>query len=169
VSEVPGTERTIERDGDGYHLHQRQALAAPIGEVFDFFADPENLEAITPHRLRFDVQSWTGDEVGAGTRILYDLRLHGIPLEWVSEIRAWDPPRSFADVQLEGPYKRWEHAHVFVDRGDATVAIDRVSYELPLGGLGRLGHPVVRRDLAGIFGHRARELAERFGPAELDG
>ena len=43
---------------------------------------------------------------------------------------------------------------------------DRVEYELPLGVLGRLAHRLfVRRQLEGIFRHRARVIAELFPAA----
>jgi ligand-binding SRPBCC domain-containing protein len=43
---------------------------------------------------------------------------------------------------------------------------DRVEYELPLGLLGRLAHRLlVRRQLEGIFRHRARVIAGLFPPA----
>jgi ligand-binding SRPBCC domain-containing protein len=155
-------EREIRREGDGYVLRQEQVLEAPREEVFPFFADPGNLEAITPDRLRFRITE-APERMAPGARIRYRLRLHGVPVSWTSRIAAWDPPTSFADVQGAGPYRRWEHVHAFVPEGDGTRVVDRVRYALPMGPLGRLAHPVVRRDLHAIFEHRADVLAERFG------
>jgi ligand-binding SRPBCC domain-containing protein len=65
---------------------------------------------------------------------------------------------------VQGPYRRWEHVHLFVDRGDRTLAIDRVRYDLPAGPAGGLAHRLfVADDLRSIFTYRARRLAERFG------
>ncbi|PSG96258.1 CDP-paratose 2-epimerase [Thermoplasmatales archaeon SW_10_69_26] len=149
--------------GEGYLLEQRQLLDEPRENVFDFFADARNLEAITPDRLRFEVRD-AEEPIAEGSRIRYRLRLRGIPLRWVSRIAAWDPPRAFADVQMQGPYRRWEHVHLFVDRGDRTLAVDRVRYNLPIGPAGSLAHRLfVADDLRSIFAYRARRLAERFG------
>jgi ligand-binding SRPBCC domain-containing protein len=161
------TELDISTADDGYELRQRQRLAAPIDEVFDFFADPENLEALTPDRLRFTVERVRG-EMGEGAEIDYTLRLHGIPIDWTSRILNWDPPRSFADVQIQGPYRKWEHVHLFVPDGDTTLAVDRVGYDVPGGPLAPLANGLfVRRDLRAIFGYRAQRLAERFGEVEV--
>jgi ligand-binding SRPBCC domain-containing protein len=65
---------------------------------------------------------------------------------------------------MQGPYRRWEHVHLFVDRGDRTLAIDRVRYNLPIGPAGSLAHHLfVADDLRSVFTYRARRLAERFG------
>jgi ligand-binding SRPBCC domain-containing protein len=160
-----GRERSIEPEGSGYVLRQRQVLDAPIDELFAFFAEPANLEAITPDRLGFAIRE-AEKPIEAGTRLTYRLRLRGVPLRWVTRIAAWDPPRCFVDVQEKGPYRRWEHTHLLVDHGEVTVALDRVRYELPAGPLGWLAHEgFVEEDLHAIFAYRAERLAERFGEA----
>ena len=99
-------------------------------------------------------------EMGPGTLIAYRLRLHGIPVRWLTEIRAWEPGVRFRDVQVKGPYSLWDHSHSFApDGAGGTVMADRVAYSLPLGPLGALAHRgFVRRDLERIFDHRADEV-----------
>ena len=40
--------------------------------------------------------------------------LLGWPIRWRVMIREFDPPYRFVDVQLWGPFARWEHRHRFV-------------------------------------------------------
>ncbi|MDX1611134.1 MAG: SRPBCC family protein, partial [Candidatus Thermoplasmatota archaeon] len=88
----------------------------------------------------------------------------GIPMTWQSRITSWAPPHHFRDIQERGPYAMWDHLHLFVDKGQETVCVDRVHYALPGGVIGRLAHGLlVARDLRSIFAHRARVLSERFG------
>ena len=63
-------------------------IPRPLDEVFAFFADPHNLERITPPLLRFEVVSVSTAAVEEGTVIDYRLRLHGIPLKWRPLVRA---------------------------------------------------------------------------------
>lgn len=103
--------------------------------------------------------------MGQGTLIAYRLRLHGLPVSWLTEIRDWEPGSRFRDVQLKGPYSLWDHTHTFTDDGEGgTVMGDRVVYRIPLGPLGRLAHRLfVARDLKRIFDFRADEIRRRLG------
>ena len=37
-------------------------------------------------------------------------------MRWRVMVREFDPPYRFVDVQLWGPFARWEHRHRFVAR-----------------------------------------------------
>jgi ligand-binding SRPBCC domain-containing protein len=143
-----------------YYFESEQHLARPLVEVFAFFADPLNLETITPPWLRFAIIPPGPVELGRGALIDYRLRLRGFPLRWQSEITAWQPPRRFVDEQRRGPYRLWIHEHTFESRGNGTLARDRVEYAL-YGGL--LVRKWVRCDLERIFEFRRRKLAGLFG------
>ena len=97
--------------------------------------------------------------------IEYRLRLHGIPIRWLTEIRDWEPGVRFRDVQVRGPYALWDHTHTFEpDGAGGTTMVDRVEYAIPLGRAGELAHRAfVRRDIERIFDHRSEEIARRFG------
>ena len=77
-------------------------LPKPLKEVFPFFTDARNLELLTPPWLRFEVLEQTPNQMTAGTRIDYRLRLRGIPIRWQSRITVWDPPERFVDEQIPG-------------------------------------------------------------------
>jgi ligand-binding SRPBCC domain-containing protein len=102
--------------------------------------------------------------MAAGTLLEYRLRLHGVPLRWLTRIEVWEPPVRFVDVQVRGPYRLWHHTHSFEPAGDGTLMGDRVRYALPLGPLGELAHAVlVRRDLERIFAFRHAAVRARLG------
>jgi ligand-binding SRPBCC domain-containing protein len=144
-------------------FHTEQLLAADIEEVFGFFADARNLEALTPGWLHFRILTPDPIVMRVGTRIDYRLRLHGLPLAWQSEITAWDPPHRFVDEQRRGPYRRWVHEHVFEAAGRLTRVRDRVVYAVAGGRL--VARLLVAPDLRRIFAYRAARLEERFGSA----
>ena len=144
-------------------LRREQWIPSPIEEVFAFFADAHNLEEITPPWLGFRIVVMESGSISKGTEIRYRLRLHGIPIRWRTEIRRWDAPYGFVDVQRSGPYKIWHHTHRFEAHDDRTKMIDVVRYTLPCGVLGRMVHALkVRSDLWRIFDYRRQRICELF-------
>lgn len=148
----------------GYHtLRREQLLPGTPDDVFGFFADAGNLEAITPPWLRFRIVTPRPIPMGRGTLIEYRLRLHGLPISWLTRIEVWEPGRRFVDQQLHGPYALWHHTHEFQATADGTLMRDTVRYALPFGALGGVAHALfVRRDLERIFDFRRTAIARRF-------
>jgi ligand-binding SRPBCC domain-containing protein len=147
-----------------HRLERRTLVPRGVEEVWEFFSRARNLEELTPRFLRFELLTPEPIEMRTGTLINYRLRLHGLPIRWVTQIEAWEEGRSFVDRQLTGPYALWHHRHDFEPRGGATVVRDVVHYGLPLGPLGELARELfVARDLERIFDFRQRAVSERLG------
>lgn len=154
----------IEEKEGGHTLVVRQWTPRPLEDVYDFFCRAENLERITPPFLNFRIEKTSTPEVGQGTLIDYKLKLHGIPLGWRTLIESWNPPDSFVDTQLKGPYKKWHHTHTFETFCGGTLITDKVRYRLSLGPLGRLVREAwVKSDVRKIFDYRLERLEEIFG------
>lgn len=146
-------------------FESRLWVAGSRPEVFAFLATPERLPALTPAWLRLRLLAPAPLPVSAGTA--YDCRIRwlGLPLTLRMFVREWDPPFRFLDVQLCGPFARWEHRHLFLEEEGGTRIEDRIVYRLPFGPLGRLAHALlVRRQLDRIWCHRTAAIAARFGP-----
>ncbi len=143
-----------------FTLHTELWLPPPRDEIFPFFAEARNLEAITPPWLKFEVLTPAPIAMRAGTLIDYRIHVHGIPIRWRTEIAQWQPPHRFVDVQLRGPYILWHHTHTFESRDGGTLCGDHVRYR-PRGGA--LAHWLfVRRDVEGIFQYRQQRLKDLF-------
>jgi ligand-binding SRPBCC domain-containing protein len=140
-------------------------LPRPLEEVFAFFADAKNLQAITPPWLDFALVTPEPIRMSRGTLIDYRLRLHGFPIRWRSEITAWEPPRRFVDDQRRGPYKLWVHEHRFQAQDGGTHVADAVRYAVPGGAL--IDRLFVRRDVERIFQFRRQKLQELFPKQNL--
>lgn len=141
-----------------------QDLPAPRSEVFPFFADPANLERLTPPWLNFHVLTPPPLPRGAGAIFDYKLRVKGLPLFWRTLIETYDEGHSFTDRQIVGPYALWHHTHRFEDLPNGgTRIIDQVRYRVGWDLLGRLATwLMVRRDIDRIFAYRKAVLAELF-------
>ena len=76
-----------------------------------------------------DSQNWRPEwliigvaaQENTGALIEYRLRLHGVPVSWLTRIEEWDTDPThpcFVDAQLKGPYALWHHTHEFEPDGD---------------------------------------------------
>ena len=136
-------------------------LPRPRDEVFAFFAEAGNLDAITPPWLKFRTMTPAPIRMEKGTLIDHRLRIHGFPLRWRSKITEWQPLIRFVDEQVRGPYRLWKHEHEFDERDGGTLVRDRVQYAVPFDFL--VHDLLVRRDVEKIFAYRTQQLRKRFG------
>lgn len=142
-----------------YRLEQAQFVPLPRDQVFEFFSDAFNLEALTPDFLRFKILTPRPIELRAGALIDYRLRLFGVPFYWQTRIEQFEPPDFFTDTQIRGPYRRWHHRHEFYEAPGGTLMLDVVDYAMPWGPLGGLAHRMfVARSLDQIFDFRRQQL-----------
>jgi ligand-binding SRPBCC domain-containing protein len=145
-------------------LRCRQWVAHGLGETFAFFERPENLARITPPWLGFRLLTPTPVAMAAGLVLDYRVRVFGVATRWQSLISEYDPPHGFRDVQLIGPYRRWDHRHRFHAQDGGTTIEDVVVYEPPLGPLGALLDAVaIRRQLRAIFDYRRARIVALLG------
>ena len=143
-------------------LERTQHVPQPVEETFAFFADPQNLAAITPPWLAFRILE-APSGLSAGSLIRYRLRIKRLPVWWLTQITQWRPPRSFVDVQLRGPYRVWEHTHRLTRVASGTEIYDHVRYVVPGGPFALLVDRFVRRLLDEIFDYRAQRIDALLG------
>lgn len=141
-------------------LLARTWVSTPIDDVFPFFADAQNLQALTPSWLHFQILTPPPIEMRPGSLIEYRISLHGLPMSWLTEITDFTPPVRFVDQQLRGPYRTWIHTHYFEPRDGGTQLTDEVEFDM-FGA--SLVAPFIRYDLRKIFTHRHQALLAHFG------
>lgn len=147
-----------------YQLKRTQFVRTDIKTCWDFFSRPENLKKITPSYMGFDIKMELPERMYEGLMIEYTVRpLLGIPMSWITEIKTVKENEFFVDEQRKGPYKIWHHEHHFKEVEGGVEMTDIVSYEIPLGFLGRIAHPlVVKGKLEEIFKYRFEQVELLF-------
>ncbi len=152
--------------GKVYRIHRKQFIPAQRSEVWDFFSRPQNLAAITPPDMKFQVLNASqSNRMYPGQIIEYKVcPMAGLSLYWMTEITQVREGRLFIDEQRVGPYKLWHHQHHFNLVEGGVEMTDIIHYQLPLGWLGDLAHSLfVRKRLANIFDFRFQKTEEIFG------
>lgn len=148
-----------------YQLKRTQFVKTDLQTCWDFFSSPKNLKEITPDYMGFDVLVDVPEKMYEGLMIEYIVKpLLGIPMTWITEIKYVHDKEFFVDEQRKGPYKIWHHEHHFKEVEGGVEMIDIVSYEIPLGVLGKIAHPIfVKNKLDEIFNYRFKKVEEIFG------
>lgn len=133
--------------------------AVPVSnqEAFSYHERPGALQRLIPPWESVTVEK-SDESLEPGSQVILKNRLFGISLRWLAEHTSYDPPKSFADTQLKGPFKRWDHVHLFQPTGhDHCVIRDELTYRLPLGVLGKLfGGGLVAQKIESMFSYRHR-------------
>jgi ligand-binding SRPBCC domain-containing protein len=104
----------------------------------------------------------TADISQVGSRAIIEQKIFRIvPSRWVAEHTAYDPPRSFEDVQIEGPFASWRHRHIVEPHPDGAVLRDEIEFEPPLSLIGDLAAPLfITPRLEKMFDHRHKVTKE---------
>lgn len=147
-----------------YQFKRTQLVKTDIQTCWDFFSSPKNLKKITPEYMGFDVLLDIPEKMYPGLIIEYTVKpVFSIPMKWITEITHVEPLKFFVDEQRKGPYKIWHHEHHFEVVDGGVMMTDIVSYELPMGFLGRMVHPfIVEKKLKEIFDYRFKVVEEYF-------
>ncbi len=136
-------------------FEKRSRIAASAAKVFAFHERPGAHQRLTP--------AWSGQRLvqpapslAVGSRAVAEVKIGPVTQTLVAEHTAYEPGRMFRDVQVSGPFAKWEHTHIVEPDGeDACFLLDHIEYELPLGALGRLfGGWYARRTLDRLFEYR---------------
>ncbi len=148
-----------------HQIQTTQQLNCNLETAWKFFSSPHNLSKITPKEMNFVVKSdIKEDEIYEGMEIDYTVSpVLSVPMKWKSIITKVEFQKSFTDFQEKGPYKLWNHQHIFIPNEQGVLMKDTVDYELPFGFLGNIAHKVfVKKKLESIFDYRYNVLEERF-------
>ncbi|MCS6884620.1 MAG: TIGR01777 family oxidoreductase [Acidobacteriota bacterium] len=153
---------------------RRCKIQAKAKEVFDWHARPGAFERLTPPWEKVKLVRRVGT-ITVGSRVTIKVGIG--PFEQTCTFQHIDYCEGvqFRDVQVEGPFKYWDHIHrVEPIDAEASHLIDSIEYELPLGILGRLlGGRFVRRKLERMFTYRHRitrediETIRRYGDKKM--
>jgi ligand-binding SRPBCC domain-containing protein len=140
---------------------KESSIRAAPERVFAFHELPDALARLTPPWERARVLKAAPD-LRVGSRAVVETRLFGlVPVRWVAEHTAYDPPRMFEDVQVEGPFRSWVHRRRVEPHGNGSLLRDEIEFEPPLGLIGRLASPfLVEPRLRRLFDYRHRVTRE---------
>jgi uncharacterized protein len=125
-----------------------------VEDLHRYHANPGALNRLIPPWENISILN-RSDSLVVGSKVVIKNSICGVPVTWLAQHTKWNPPYSFQDIQVSGPFKSWVHDHLFEDNGDGRSTLcDQVEYENKLGWIGTLGSPIVQSKLMAMFHYR---------------
>lgn len=125
-------------------------IAAPLSEVFTYFARPEHMADQFPENMGLNViplEVKNGFGVGTIFRISGDF--DGKKLEWDCETIDYIPHKKIVAKMIEGPFKHWQITVDFDELEEKKTKTSlTVEYDMPMGPLGGLLDKVKLKKIA---------------------
>ncbi len=135
-------------------------IAAPPPLVFGLSLDVDAHTASMARSGERAVAGVTSGAMALGDTVTWRARHFGVVWRMTSRITAYDHPTHFVDEQTAGPFHHWWHAHHFTPDGHGgTLMRDEITFQAPLGPLGRLAE---RAALDRYMPHLMRERNEHL-------
>ena len=111
-----------------------------------------------------NVKPATSLEVGAVATL--EQRVGPVWIEIVAEHVDYEKNRIFVDEMRKGPFEAWRHEHRFESSAGGSRLVDAITYQPPLGFLGRLAAPLaIEPRLRKMFEYRHRVTREALRAA----
>jgi ligand-binding SRPBCC domain-containing protein len=124
-------------------LRLETVLPVQPADAFDLARDLDaHLSSMRASGERI-VAGRSGGLIGPGESVAWRARHLGLPFTLMSRITAFEPGVLFVDEQIAGPFRRLRHEHRFVDHDGGCLMTDDITFEAPLGALGRLAERLV--------------------------
>lgn len=140
-------------------------IHAPLEKCFDL---ARNIDLHVESNARSRERAVAGKTTGfaeLGDTITWKARHFGFWFKMTVKITGFQPPHSFTDEMVKGPFKMLRHVHEFESDGEFTLMTDRFTFRSPLGVLGQaVDALILKRYLTNFLKSRneaLKKLAER--------
>ena len=139
---------------------RRSRIDVPAQALFDWHNHRGAFERLAPPWQPVRLERFEG--IRDGQRAVIKLGPKPAALAWIAEHRDYIEGRQFRDIQVKGPFARWEHTHRTIPEDDTTSVLeDDVAYRLPFAPLSQpLGGKLAERQFERMFAYRHRVTRE---------
>lgn len=131
---------------------KRTTIHTSIEKLFFWHARNGAISRLTPPWAPLKMIDRKGHGIDKGVKVIFEIRMFGIPMIWEAEHFEYKENKVFKDRQLRGPFSKWVHTHRFIPDGEnATIMEDNVEFRLPMGFLSRPFYGFAKKNLNVCF------------------
>ena len=123
------------------HIRESVHIDRPVGEVFDYTADPDNQTTIQSNMIEFEAD---GPRLEKGTKASGLTRVAGRKVQWTTEITEFHPNERVEMRSIDAPME-FHITWIYEPEGDGCL----VTFDQEVGSLGsffgKLADPIVTK------------------------
>ncbi|OYW13132.1 MAG: hypothetical protein B7Z55_17360, partial [Planctomycetales bacterium 12-60-4] len=136
-------------------FRKRSLLPVDAATAFAWHERPGALQRLMPPWEQTQVIR-PPNGLAPGTRVELKVRIGPFPKRWIAEHTRYMPAREFQDVQVAGPFAKFEHTHRILPRDEKSSWLeDEIDYAPPGGWLGNyFSGQFIRQQLQRMFRYR---------------
>lgn len=139
-----------------FRFERKDFFSCTVEELFEYHEADGALQRLTPPWESAKLLKKEGEGIKTGAKIFLKVKVPFFQMGWVSEHTEYDYPHMFKDVMIKGPFKKWEHTHIFREEDGGASLTDIIEYQPPFKIFGRLGKKFIEAKLDSMFAYRHR-------------
>jgi ligand-binding SRPBCC domain-containing protein len=113
-------------------------IQAPIERCFDLSLDVDLHSRSVAQTRERAVAGVTTGRMQLGDTVTWEAVHFGVRQRLTSKITDYERPQRFTDEMLRGAFHSMRHTHQFLSQPQGTLMIDVLTFQAPLGILGRI-------------------------------
>lgn len=147
-------------------LNYSCVLSASQEAVCSFHTDTHNLPLITPPWIEVTIVQMDTPMV-ENSHVILDIKRYGLTTRWNMKIEKLLCPDTVIDLMISGPFAFFRHERRFIAIHEHETRMDEtLSFALPLGWLGNLIAPFIKKEMDRMFSYRHRVTQTYFSKKE---
>ena len=115
-------------------------INADIKTCFDLARNIDFHQKSLQHSNEKAIAGKTSGFIELGESVTWEANHFGITQRLTSEITEFNSPNYFVDEMVSGTFKSFKHEHIFQQKGNQTLMIDKFYFQSPYGIIGKLAN-----------------------------
>jgi len=145
-----------------FKFEKSVVIKAGLRELFNFHLNTQNITIISSPFPVIEKIEMSSNPLKTDSTVSLLLNFLIFRQNWIMKISEVKPFEVVTDIQVKGPFKVWEHKHIFEGTKAGVKMTDNIIFSPPWGVIGLLTLPLLYLQLYLMFSDRHRRTRNFF-------
>lgn len=145
-----------------FKFEKSVVIKAGLRELFNFHLNTQNITIISSPFPVIEKIEMSSNPLKTDSTVSLLLNFLIFRQNWIMKISEVKPFEVVTDIQVKGPFKVWEHKHIFEETNVGVKMTDNIIFSPPWGVIGLLTLPLLYLQLYLMFSDRHRRTRNFF-------